>query len=110
MIIVSGVRFAGSAPAMSDVTHILDRVQQGDAKAAEELLPLVYEELRKLAAARMAAEQSGHTLQPTALVWFRWPGVFPPRKPATHRVRHRTMELRRERESGVVAWTGHLPR
>ena len=53
---------------MSDVTRILDRVQQGDPKAAEELLPAVYEELRKLAAARMANEQSGHTLQPTALV------------------------------------------
>ena len=53
---------------MSDVTRILDRVQQGDPKAAEELLPLVYEELRKLAAHRMANEASGHTLQPTALV------------------------------------------
>jgi len=44
---------------MSDVTHILSRVQQGEAKAAEELLPLVYEELRKLAASRMAQEQAG---------------------------------------------------
>ena len=42
---------------MSDVTRILDRVQQGDPKAAEELLPLVYDELRKLAAARMAQEK-----------------------------------------------------
>ena len=57
---------------MSDVTHILNRVQQGDEKAAEELLPLVYEELRKLAAARMAAERPGHTLQPTALVHEAW--------------------------------------
>ena len=52
---------------MSEVTRILDRVQQGDPKAAEELLPLVYEELRKLAAARMAAVPPGQTLQATAL-------------------------------------------
>ena len=57
---------------MSDVTRILDRVQQGDPKAAEELLPLVYEELRKLAAHRMAGEAAGHTLQPTALVHEAW--------------------------------------
>src|SRR5512134_2813155 len=57
---------------MSDVTHILGRVQQGDPKAAEELLPLVYEELRKLAAAKMANESAGHTLQPTALVHEAW--------------------------------------
>ena len=53
---------------VSEVTRILDRVQQGDPKAAEELLPLVYEELRKLAAARMAAVPPGQTLQATALV------------------------------------------
>ena len=57
---------------MSDVTHILDRVHQGDSKAAEELLPLVYDELRKLAAHRMAGEAAGHTLQPTALVHEAW--------------------------------------
>src|SRR2546427_1041411 len=57
---------------MSDVTRILDRVQQGDPKAAEELLPLVYEELRKLAAVRMTNEQPGQTLQPTALVHEAW--------------------------------------
>jgi RNA polymerase sigma factor (TIGR02999 family) len=57
---------------MSDVTHILHRVQQGDPKAAGELLPLVYEELRKLAAARMANEQANQTLQPTALVHEAW--------------------------------------
>ena len=44
---------------MSDVTRILDRAQQGDATAAAELLPLVYEELRKLAAAKMAQESAG---------------------------------------------------
>ena len=53
---------------MSDVTQILGRAQQGDAKAAAELLPLVYDELRRLAAHRMAREAPGQTLQPTALV------------------------------------------
>ncbi len=53
---------------MSDVTQILDRARQGDPQAAEELLPLVYEELRKLAAARMAHQSPGQTLQATALV------------------------------------------
>ena len=53
---------------MSDVTRILDRVQQGDPQAAGELLPLVYEELRKLAAAKMAQQPPGQTLQATALV------------------------------------------
>ena len=57
---------------MSDVTRILDRVQQGDPKAADELLPLVYEELRKLAVVRMANEKPGQTLQPTALVHEAW--------------------------------------
>jgi len=57
---------------MSDVTHMLDRAQAGDPKAAEELLPLVYEELRKLAAYKMANEAAGHTLQPTALVHEAW--------------------------------------
>ncbi len=57
---------------MSDVTQILERVEQGDPKAADELLPLVYEELRRLAAHRMANEASGHTLQPTALVHEAW--------------------------------------
>lgn len=53
---------------MSEVTCILDRVQQGDPRAAGELLPLVYEELRKLAAAKMAQQAPGQTLQATALV------------------------------------------
>src|SRR5262249_50917163 len=57
---------------MSDVTQILERVEKGDGNAAEELLPLVYEELRKLAAAKMAQEAQGHTLQPTALVHEAW--------------------------------------
>lgn len=53
---------------MSDVTRILGAIESGDAEASEELLPLVYEELRKLAAARMAAEEPGNTLQATSLV------------------------------------------
>jgi len=57
---------------VSDVTRILDRVQQGDPTAGEELLPLVYEELRKLAAHKMASEAPGQTLQPTALVHEAW--------------------------------------
>lgn len=57
---------------MSDVTSILDRVQRGDSQAAEELLPLVYVELRRLAAQKMANEAAGHTLQPTALVHEAW--------------------------------------
>lgn len=53
---------------MSNVTQILQAAEQGDAKAANELLPLVYEELRRLAAYKMSQEAPGHTLQPTALV------------------------------------------
>ncbi|HJZ56792.1 MAG TPA: ECF-type sigma factor [Gemmataceae bacterium] len=53
---------------MADVTQLLDAAAAGDPKAAADLLPLVYDELRKLAAARMAEESPGQTLQPTALV------------------------------------------
>jgi RNA polymerase sigma factor (TIGR02999 family) len=53
---------------MSHVTHLLDAAVAGDRRAAADLLPLVYDELRKLAAARMAIEVSGHTLDATALV------------------------------------------
>ena len=65
---------------MSEVTQILAAIQQGDPKAADELLPLVYQELRKLAAQKMARERPGHTLQATALVHEAWlrlgDGVF----------------------------------
>ncbi len=57
---------------MSDVTRILESIEHGDPKAADELLPLVYGELRKLAAARMANEAPNQTLQPTALVHEAW--------------------------------------
>jgi RNA polymerase sigma factor (TIGR02999 family) len=53
---------------MADVTRILSQIEYGDPSAAEELLPLVYEELRKLAAAKLAQEKPGQTLQATALV------------------------------------------
>ena len=53
---------------MSEVTHILAAVERGDPRAAEQLLPLVYDELRKLAAQRLAGEKPGQTLQATALV------------------------------------------
>src|SRR5947208_10671997 len=53
---------------MTDVTRILSAIEQGDPSAAAELLPLVYDELRKLAAARLAQEKPGQTLQATALV------------------------------------------
>ena len=53
---------------MSDVTQILSQIEQGDGQAAEQLLPLVYEELRNLAAQKMAEEKPGQTLQATALV------------------------------------------
>src|SRR6516165_2222679 len=53
---------------MNDVTRILSAIDRGDPQAAEQLLPLVYEELRKLAAARLAQEKPGQTLQATALV------------------------------------------
>src|SRR5216117_1336549 len=57
---------------MSDVTHILNAIEKGDAKAADDLLPLVYGELRKLAAHKMAGEAAYQTLQPTALVHEAW--------------------------------------
>jgi RNA polymerase sigma factor (TIGR02999 family) len=62
---------SGSVP-RGDVTRILEADQGGDPKAAEDLLPLVYGELRKLASAKMANEAPGHTLQPTALVHEAW--------------------------------------
>jgi len=57
---------------VSDVTQILERVEKGEGKAAEELLPQVYGELRKLATAKMAQEKPGQTLQATALVHEAW--------------------------------------
>lgn len=53
---------------MQDITHLLEQIEQGDQAASEQLLPLVYEDLRRLAAAKMSKEKPGQTLQPTALV------------------------------------------
>ena len=57
---------------MSDTTLLLNAVEQGDPKAAEKLLDLLYEELRRLAASKIAQEAPGQTLQPTALVHEAW--------------------------------------
>jgi RNA polymerase sigma factor (TIGR02999 family) len=67
---------------MSEATYLLNAIDQGDPGAAEQLLPLVYDELRRLAASKMANEAAGHTLQPTALVheaWLRLVGDDTPR-------------------------------
>lgn len=57
---------------MSDITHILSTIEQGNAKASDELLPVVYNELRRMAAHKMAGERPSQTLQPTALVHEAW--------------------------------------
>jgi RNA polymerase sigma factor (TIGR02999 family) len=65
---------------VSETASIFEALQKGDAKAAEQLFPLLYDELRKLAAHKMANEAPGHTLQPTALVheaWLRLAGPKP---------------------------------
>ncbi len=67
---------------MSDVTRILERIESGDPAAADQLLPLVYEELRKLAAARLAQEKPGQTLQATALVHEAYLRLVGPAGPA----------------------------
>ena len=59
-------------PGMSEVTLLLNAIEAGEPNAADQLLPLVYEELRKLAVVRMANEKAGQTLQPTALVHEAW--------------------------------------
>ena len=72
--VVRGCQLSGDSypGGLSEFTHILERVENGDPRAAEELLPIVYEELRRLAAQKMANEASDHTLQPTALVHEAW--------------------------------------
>jgi RNA polymerase sigma factor (TIGR02999 family) len=61
---------------MSDVTAILERMQAGDDNAVEELLPVVYQEMHRIAVARMSYERPGHTLQPTALIHEAWLKLF----------------------------------
>ena len=65
---------------VTEVTHMLEAIQQGDAKAAEELLPIVYEELRRIARHKMAEEPPGHTLQATALVHEAWLRLVGPKQ------------------------------
>jgi DNA-directed RNA polymerase specialized sigma24 family protein len=62
---------------MTEVTRILSAIDQGDPKAAEQLLPLVYDELRRLAAQRLSHEKPGQTLQATALVHEAYIRLFP---------------------------------
>jgi hypothetical protein len=81
---------------MADVTQILSAIEAGDPHAAEELLPLVYDELRKLAAARLDAEKPGQTLQPTALSR----GVRPARRRRSAARLGRTGALLRRRGRG----------
>ena len=69
-------------PGVSEVTRILDAAQRGGPSAADELLPLVYQELRRLAAHKMAHEAPGHTLQPTALVHEAWLRLLTPEQQA----------------------------
>lgn len=88
-----------SEPPRNDVTLLLEAVARGDAMASERLLPLVYEELRGLATARMSAESAGHTLQPTALVheaWLRLSGAADRRwQDRAHFFRVAAMAMRR---------------
>lgn len=65
-------------PVVNDVTRILNAIRAGELEGAEALLPLVYDELRRLAASRMIHEMPGHTLQPTALVNEAWLRLFGP--------------------------------
>ena len=74
---------------MNEVTRILSAVEQGDPQAAEQLLPLVYTELRKLAAQRLAQEEPGQTLQPKSTLrsrcsdtWTNWPPSRATRRPS----------------------------
>jgi RNA polymerase sigma factor (TIGR02999 family) len=67
---------------MSDATRLVDAVQSGQPLAAEQLLPLVYDELRRIAAAKMAQENAGQTLQPTALVHEAWLRLGGQKQPA----------------------------
>jgi RNA polymerase sigma factor (TIGR02999 family) len=75
-------------PLISDVTQILEAMENGDTKAAEELLPLVYDELRRLAAHRLAGERNEHTLQPTALVHEAWLKISTPEGRVWNRRQH----------------------
>jgi len=88
-----------------NITPLLQRIGQGDPCAAEELLPLVYDELRRLAAARMAREAPGQTLQATALVheaWLRLGGE--------DQQRHRSAAVYRSKISALIQTLGRAER
>jgi len=98
---------------MSDVTRILSQIEQGDPQAAEQLLPLVYEQLRNLAAARLAHEKPGQTLQATALVHEAYlrlvvpthrQGEAPAEPSATHREGQAVAAGRHEPRAEPPAW------
>jgi hypothetical protein len=98
---------SGYAVGMTDVSQLLDAAASGDPQAATELLPLVYDELRKLAAARLTGEKLGHTFQPTARgSGTRHPGLRADRveKPAWHR-----RFGRRPRRGGRLQQGGGVP-
>src|SRR3954451_4616551 len=73
---------------MSDITQLLNAIDAGAPKAAEQLLPLVYDELRRLAAFKMAQEAPGQTLQPTALVHEAWLRLVGDRAPSFNNREH----------------------
>jgi RNA polymerase sigma factor (TIGR02999 family) len=105
---------------VSEITRILEAAQRGEPTAANELLPLVYGELRRLAAHKMAAEAPGHTLQPTALVHEAWLRLVGPEQQAHFQNRShffgaaaeamRRILVDRAREKRALKRGGHLER
>lgn len=105
---------------VTEFTRILEAAQRGEPSAASELLPLVYEELRRLAAHKMAAEAPGHTLQPTALVHEAWLRLVTPEQQAQFQNRAhffgaaaeamRRILVDRAREKQALKRGGHLER
>ena len=99
MTLLASERMSASRPDENDATRLLSAVEQGDPRAAEELLELVYDELRRLAAFKLAQESPGQTLQPTALVheaWLRLVGDrHPTFKDRTHFFRATAEAMRR---------------
>ena len=111
------------AVSMNDVTRILSAVEHGDPAAAEQLLPLVYDELRRLAAQRLAQEKPGHTLQATALVHEAYLRLVGPQDPgwnsrghffaaaaeAMRRILVERARRKRRRNTGAVFAPGFKP-
>lgn len=104
---------------MDQLTTVLQAIEHGEAQAAEELLPLVYEELRKLSASKMALEQPGQTLQATALVHEAWLRLAGPQNQQWDNRRHffaaaaeamRRILIERARRQKVMAKGGYARR